>query len=264
MSTCNRVEVYAEVDKFHGGVSSICDLLARHSGVPLGELTPTCTCTTRTGPCSTCCAVACGLESMVVGESQILGQVRQALAAARDHATLSRGLGGWARSRCAPPAGARRDRDRPGGRDLVGLGVAVAHGRLAGEPRLPARRPADPARPLTGCGARRRGRLDELAGHHHRGADGRGARRGRQPHRRAGPGSWPRRRVRRHRPQRPRQPIAAADLVVSCTGAAGVVLSADLVTEALARRAGPAGRWSCWTWPCPATWTRPWPELPGT
>jgi len=40
VSTCNRVEVYAEVDKFHGGVSSICDLLARHSGIPLSEAWP--------------------------------------------------------------------------------------------------------------------------------------------------------------------------------------------------------------------------------
>ena len=42
-----------------------------------------------------------------------------------------------------------------------------------------------------------------------------------------------------------------ADLVISCTGAAGVVISADLVTAALARRASPAGRWSSSTWPAP-------------
>jgi hypothetical protein len=34
VSSCNRVEVYAEVASFHGGVSAISDLLARHSGVP--------------------------------------------------------------------------------------------------------------------------------------------------------------------------------------------------------------------------------------
>ena len=39
ISTCNRVEVYAEVDRFHGGVAAICELLARHSGLTLGELT---------------------------------------------------------------------------------------------------------------------------------------------------------------------------------------------------------------------------------
>src|ERR1700740_1585856 len=40
VSTCNRVEVYGDVDKFHGGVSAISELLARHTGIPLAELTP--------------------------------------------------------------------------------------------------------------------------------------------------------------------------------------------------------------------------------
>jgi len=40
VSTCNRAEVYADVDKFHGGVAAICELLARHSGIPPAELTP--------------------------------------------------------------------------------------------------------------------------------------------------------------------------------------------------------------------------------
>src|SRR5260370_39288085 len=39
-STCNRVAVYAEVDKFHGGAASISEMLARHSALPLRELTP--------------------------------------------------------------------------------------------------------------------------------------------------------------------------------------------------------------------------------
>jgi glutamyl-tRNA reductase len=83
VSTCNRVEVYAEVDKFHGGVSSICDLLARHSGIPLSELTPNLYVHYEDRAVQHLLAVACGLESMVLGESQILGQVRQALSVAR-------------------------------------------------------------------------------------------------------------------------------------------------------------------------------------
>ena len=39
VSTCNRVEVYADVDRFHAGVSAICELLARHWGMPPRELT---------------------------------------------------------------------------------------------------------------------------------------------------------------------------------------------------------------------------------
>ena len=40
LSTCNRVEIYAEVGKFHGAVAAICELLSRHSHVPQAELTP--------------------------------------------------------------------------------------------------------------------------------------------------------------------------------------------------------------------------------
>ena len=39
ISTCNRVEVYAEVDRFHGGVAGVCELLSGYSGIPSAELT---------------------------------------------------------------------------------------------------------------------------------------------------------------------------------------------------------------------------------
>jgi len=39
VSTCNRVEVYADVDRFHAGVTAICELLARHCGVQARDLT---------------------------------------------------------------------------------------------------------------------------------------------------------------------------------------------------------------------------------
>jgi glutamyl-tRNA reductase len=74
VSTCNRVEVYAEVDKFHGGVTSISELLARHSGLPLSELTQHLYVHYEDRAVQHLLAVACGLESMVVGESQILAQ----------------------------------------------------------------------------------------------------------------------------------------------------------------------------------------------
>ena len=79
LSTCNRVEIYAEVDKFHGAVADICELLSRHSHVPSAELTPCLYVHYEDRAVQHLLAVACGLDSMVVGESQILGQVRQAL-----------------------------------------------------------------------------------------------------------------------------------------------------------------------------------------
>src|SRR3984957_18152321 len=92
VSTCNRVEVYADVGKFHSAVAAVCDLLARHSGVPLGELTPHLYVHYENRAVQHLLAVTCGLDSMVVGESQILGQVRQALQAAREQGTLGRTL----------------------------------------------------------------------------------------------------------------------------------------------------------------------------
>ncbi len=77
LSTCNRVEVYAEVDSFHGGVAAICDLLSRHSGLQVGELTGSAYVHYQDRAAQHLLAVSCGLESVVVGERQILGQVRQ-------------------------------------------------------------------------------------------------------------------------------------------------------------------------------------------
>ena len=92
VSTCNRVEVYAEVDKFHAGVSVICEMLARHTGIALPELTPHLYVHYEDRAVQHLLSMICGLESMVVGESQILGQVRRALTVARKHQTLGHTL----------------------------------------------------------------------------------------------------------------------------------------------------------------------------
>jgi len=237
VSTCNRVEVYAEVDKFHGGVSSICDLLARHSGIPLGELTPNLYVHYEDRAVQHLLAVACGLESMVVGESQILGQVRRALSVAREHGTLSRGLGelGTLALRTAKRAHAETGIDQAGA-NLVSIGIAVARARLAAAEAGP----ADPSRPLAGLrvlvvGA---GSMSSLAATT-------AARLGaehivvanRTPDRAA--------RLAAAVGGSPADlsdltgPVSQADLVISCTGAAGVVIGADLVAGALARRGQP-------------------------
>jgi len=124
LSTCNRVEIYAEVDRFHGGVAAICELLARHSGVPLRELTGSAYVHYEDRAVQHLLAVACGLESMVVGESQILGQVRQAIKLARQHGTLSRELSdlGSLALRTGRRAHAETGIDAAG-RSLVSLGV---------------------------------------------------------------------------------------------------------------------------------------------
>ncbi len=93
VSTCNRVEVYADVDRFHGGVTAICELLARHCGMPPHDLTQYLYVHYEDRAVSHLLAVAAGLDSMVVGEDQILGQVRSAVKLAAEHGTVGRVLG---------------------------------------------------------------------------------------------------------------------------------------------------------------------------
>jgi glutamyl-tRNA reductase len=92
VSTCNRVEVYAEVNRFHGGVAGVCELLSRHSGIPAHELTDSLYVHYEDRAVQHLLAVASGLESIVVGEDQILGQVRSALRVAGEQGTLGRSL----------------------------------------------------------------------------------------------------------------------------------------------------------------------------
>ncbi|MGW1075540.1 glutamyl-tRNA reductase [Streptomyces sp. NPDC002537] len=80
LATCNRIELYADVDKFHAGVAELSTLLARHTGVPLDELTPYLYVHYEDRAVHHLFSVACGLDSMVVGEGQILGQIKDALA----------------------------------------------------------------------------------------------------------------------------------------------------------------------------------------
>lgn len=90
LSTCNRIELYADVDKFHAGVAELSTLLAQHSGVSLDELTPYLYVHYEDRAVHHLLSVACGLDSMVVGEGQILGQIKDALALAQEQHTAGR------------------------------------------------------------------------------------------------------------------------------------------------------------------------------
>jgi glutamyl-tRNA reductase len=80
LSTCNRVEVYADVARFHPAVAEISSVLARHSGIAVHELADYMYVHFAEAAVEHMFSVACGLDSMVVGESQILGQLRSAYA----------------------------------------------------------------------------------------------------------------------------------------------------------------------------------------
>ena len=76
LATCNRLEVHAEVSKFHGGVQEVSEQLAAHTGVDLETLTEHLYVHYEDRAVQHLFAVAAGLDSMVVGEQQILGQLR--------------------------------------------------------------------------------------------------------------------------------------------------------------------------------------------
>jgi glutamyl-tRNA reductase len=84
LSTCNRVELYASVEKFHAGVAALSELLARHTGVGFEELSPHVYVHYEERAAQHLFAVTSSLDSMLVGEHQILGQVRTAFRNAQD------------------------------------------------------------------------------------------------------------------------------------------------------------------------------------
>src|SRR6201998_409729 len=92
LSTCNRVEVYAVVDAFHGGLAVIGQVLSEHSGMSLGDLTKYAYVRYAEAAVEHLVGVASGLDSAVVGEQQVLGQVRRAYAEAEAHRTVGRVL----------------------------------------------------------------------------------------------------------------------------------------------------------------------------
>ncbi|WP_051107863.1 glutamyl-tRNA reductase [Actinomadura atramentaria] len=131
VSTCNRVEVYADVDKFHGGVSAISELLALHSSVPLDELAGHLYVHYEERAVQHAFAVACGLESMVVGEGQILGQLRAALRLAQDEGTIGSVLHDVVQQ--ALRVGKRAHHETgidKAGASLVGVGLQLAEAHL--------------------------------------------------------------------------------------------------------------------------------------
>jgi glutamyl-tRNA reductase len=241
VSTCHRVEVYADVDRFHGGVTAICELLARHCGIPAGELTPYLYVHYEDRAVGHLLAVACGLDSVVVGEAQILGQVRSALKTAEEHGTLSRVLGDLGRlalrvgKRARTPTGIDR-----AGLSLLSVAVELAAAGL-GAP------PADPEAPTAGLPLAGRNVLVVGAGSMSALAVATAGRSGAASIVVAN-------RTRRHAERLAADPgvtatglddlpaaLAAADVVISCTGAAEPVITRDTISAALAARRGERG-----------------------
>jgi glutamyl-tRNA reductase len=235
VSTCNRVEVYADVDRFHAGVTAICELLARHCGMPPHELTQYLYVHYEDRAVSHLLAVAAGLDSMAVGEDQILGQVRSAIKLAAEYGTAGRVLGEL--GRLALRTGKRARAETAIGR--AGLSLLSAAIELAGGDGVLAGRHvlivgAGAMSALAAAAAARGGAASIVV-----------ANRTREHAERlaasvsAGAGSSPGASlagtaVLADLPAA----MAAADLVISCTGATGHVITRDMVSAALAAGRG--------------------------
>ncbi|MET0898027.1 MAG: glutamyl-tRNA reductase [Mycobacterium sp.] len=92
LSTCNRVEIYAVVEAFHGGLSVIGQVLSEYSGMSMGDLTKYAYVRYAEAAVEHMFSVASGLDSAVIGEQQVLGQVRRAYASAEANHTVGRTL----------------------------------------------------------------------------------------------------------------------------------------------------------------------------
>jgi len=241
ISTCNRVEVYAEVGRFHGGVAGVCDLLSRYSGIPAAELTSSLYVHYEDRAVQHLLAVSSGLESMVVGEDQILGQVRTALKVAGDHGTLGRSLRDLGRLalRTGKRARAETGIDRLG-LSLVSVGIELAAPHLGGA--------QGEGQDQQQLGSNGPGRLSGA----HVLVVGAGAMSGLAVATAARAGAARVTVANRTRARAERlaagvggavadfadlpAAIAEADLVISCTGAAGLVITDGIVREVLAVR----------------------------
>jgi glutamyl-tRNA reductase len=231
VSTCNRVEVYADVDRFHGGVTAICELLARHCGMSPHELTPYLYVHYEERAVSHLLTVAAGLDSMVVGEDQILGQVRSAVKLAAEHGTAGRVLG--ALGRLALRTGKRARAETAIGRaglSLLSAAVELAAGR-SGTDALAGRRVlivgAGSMSALAAATAARSGAASiAVANRTKEHAERVASSVGTATTTVSGLADLP-------------AALAAADVVVSCTGAAGPVITVEVASGALAARTAP-------------------------
>lgn len=223
LSTCNRLEVYADVNRFHGGVAEVSEYISKRSGVPLDELTHYLYVHFEDKAAQHMFEVAAGIDSMVVGEAQILGQVRNSLRRAQEAGTAGRNMHALAQAglRIGKRIHTETGIDRAGASVVsVALSAAVdTVGALEGKKALIVG--AGSMGSLTSAHLRRANigdlaitsRTNEKAQHLAALYGGRAL-----PLSELGAA------------------IADADVVISCTGAAGVVLPLSLVHEAMSQR----------------------------
>jgi glutamyl-tRNA reductase len=133
LSTCNRAEVYAVAERFHGAYSDIRGFLAEHSFLPPEDFADHLYVHYDAAAAAHLFSVTAGLDSAVLGESEIQGQVKQAWDRAREHGAAGPGLNLLLRHALE---GGKRARTGTGiGRKITSVSqaaVAMAAERLGG------------------------------------------------------------------------------------------------------------------------------------
>jgi glutamyl-tRNA reductase len=226
LATCNRIEIYADVERFHGSVESVSRMLCELADEAPEDVVPHLYVHYDDGAVSHLFHVASGLDSMVVGEGQILGQTREALRVGQETGTIGPALNTLFQQalRVGKRVHAETDIDKAAP-SLVSVALERATGHVG---------PVEGRRVLVvGAGSmaglsvatvsrlgatevvvssRTQERADRLAQQY----GGRSVALGDLEHE-----------------------IAAADVLVSCTGASGVVLPLSLVAAARSNPRGP-------------------------
>jgi glutamyl-tRNA reductase len=244
LATCNRIELYADVDKFHAGVAELSTLLAQHSGVGLDELTPYLYVHYEDRAVHHFFSVACGLDSMVVGEGQILGQIKDALATAQELHTAGRLLNDLFQQalRVGKRAHSETGIDRAG-QSLVTFGLEQLSSGAPVDAWLKDKRAlvigAGSMSSLAAATLARAGVAELVVANR---TFDRAERLAALLAEQYGPGPAdqddPDVLARAVPMESVPDELTRADVVVSCTGATGLVLTADLVAEAVEGRTG--------------------------
>jgi glutamyl-tRNA reductase len=228
LSSCNRVEVYAVVETFHGGLSDVTAVLTRHAGVDLGSSLFV---HYSAAAVEHLFSVAAGLDSMVVGEPQILGQLRTAYSAADAAGTVGRALHDLIQQalRVGKRVHADTDIDHVSA-SVVGVAVADAESVLGG---LAGRRAlvvgAGSMGGLAAAALRRSGIGEVVIANRTRANGERLAKSLADEGVRAGATDLTDLVTQ----------IAAADIMIACTGATDVVVPVELVRAGIAGRTRP-------------------------
>ncbi|WP_435200177.1 glutamyl-tRNA reductase [Janibacter sp. GS2] len=225
IATCNRTEVYAEVSAFHGAVADLTEALTSSTSITHDDLKEHLDLHYGDAAVGHVFNVAAGLDSMAVGESQILGQLRESLARAQAEGHIGSHLNSLVQQalRTGKQVHAETGLDEVS-RSLVAAGLdrAVEHvGPLADAHVLVVGAGSMSALAATTAVRRGAGRLHVVNRTHERGvalAERLGGR------------------------ARPLDELAAAlaeaDVVISCTGSTGLAVTLADVADAQVRRTG--------------------------